>query len=113
MGRWAILGALVALGLSTGSARAETLVAQWTGAGNRSTETFTVTSPDWRIRWEAVGPRGVLGIRIHPAAGGRARSVGNQMDVIGGESIERGAGDYYLEIISANVQWTITVEELP
>jgi hypothetical protein len=110
--RW-VLAALAALLLTSGTARAEAPVAEWTGAGDRTTETFTVTSPTWRLRWAGEGPRGALAIRVHPATGGRATTIGPQMDVIGGESVLRGAGDYYLEIIAANITYTIAVEELP
>lgn len=91
-------------------------LASWTGMGSKDTERFTVTSGEWRIAWSArsdspVG--GLLNIDVHSADGKRVSSI-NSGDIKGERNdtsvVRAPAGQYYLSIISANVQWRVSVE---
>lgn len=116
MGRRWLLGAVVALVLTSGTARAAEPVAEWAGSGARDTETFTITSDTWNVRWAGTlaGP-GRLSIQVRRADGELVALAANQMApaAIEGSSVQRGAGTYYLRISGHSVGWTIAVEELP
>ena len=93
-------------------------IGSWSGRGDKQTETFTGDTGGFRVHWETA--------REAPAGGGRLRVVFRSGDS-GREIIEaidaRGAGSgtedvaaerprwYYLTIESANVDWTVSVDE--
>ena len=93
-------------------------IGSWSGRGDRQTETFTSDTGGFRVHWEAT--------KEAPAGGGRLRVVFRSGDS-GREIIEaidaRGAGGgteevaaerprwYYVTIESANVDWTVSIDE--
>ena len=93
-------------------------IGRWSGRGDKQTETFTGDTGGFRVHWETT--------RERPAGGGRLRVVFRSGDS-GREIIEaieaRGAGSgtedvaaerprwYYITIESANVEWTVSVDE--
>jgi hypothetical protein len=93
-------------------------VGSWSGHGDKQTETFTSDTGGFRVHWAAT--------REAPAGGGRLRVVFRSGDS-GREIIEaidaRGAGGgteevaadrprwYYVTIESANVDWTVSIDE--
>lgn len=93
-------------------------IGSWSGRGDQQTETFTGDTGGFRVHWETA--------QEAPAGGGRLRVVFRSGDS-GREIIEaidaRGAGSgtedvaaerprwYYLTIESANVDWTVSVDE--
>lgn len=90
----------------------------WSGRGDRQTETFISDTGGFRVHWAAT--------REAPAGGGRLRVVFRSGDS-GREIIEaidaRGEGGgteevaaerprwYYITIESANVDWTVSLDE--
>jgi hypothetical protein len=88
-------------------------VETWRGGGARSTESFEVAGPEWRVEWEASDDNpaqpGVLIITIRRANGEPVSTVTTRAgtDV---SSVPAGPGRYYLEIVGP-LQWTITVSE--
>ena len=93
-------------------------IGTWSGRGDRQTETFTSDTGGFRVHWAAT--------REPPAGGGRLRVVFRSGDS-GREIIEaidaRGEGGgteevaaerprwYYITIESANVDWTVSLDE--
>ena len=93
-------------------------VGSWAGRGDKQTETFTSDTGGFRVHWEAA--------KENPAGGGRLRVVFRSGDS-GREIIEaidaRGEGGgteevaaerprwYYITIESANVDWTVSLDE--
>jgi len=92
-------------------------VASWSGRGNAQLETFPIGGWSWRVKWEtknASDPQsGSFRVSVHSADSGR--QIAEIIDV-------RGAGRdvayvtelphrYYLVVKSANVDWTMMVEE--
>lgn len=87
-------------------------VGSWNGTGRKNTETFTVTSDEWKIRWDAKsdGPM-TISIAVYDAAG-KLVGVAASSRKPGKEEtyMRKPAGRYYLEINSVNADWTVTVE---
>ncbi len=94
-----------------------TPVAEWSGRGNRQTETFTMFQHLWRLRWEATAGSSdippTLRVTVHSADSGRLLDA--PLD-------ERGAGSgiveiveeprqFYLTIESTGLEWTLAVED--
>lgn len=89
-------------------------VAAWEGTGIRNTETFTIMGSQWQVGWNGAGGNpGVLQIMIYREDGTLTGLAANQAneDPMTGQSIQRGAGNYYLTINSASVNWTVTVDD--
>jgi hypothetical protein len=127
--RWALFSWLAALFIVAGC-RSETPhphaqavviwkpIGTWSGRGDRQTETFTSDTGGFRVHWAAT--------KEEPAGGGRLRVVFRSGDS-GREIIEaidaRGEGGgteevaaerprwYYITIESANVDWTVSIDE--
>jgi len=82
------------------------------GSGVKNTETFHVSSAEWRISWDT-RPRnetpGNFWISVFTAEGVEVALVGNVMGEDTDASIMRGTGDYYLGIV-ATQPYTIVVE---
>jgi hypothetical protein len=92
-------------------------VATWTGRGNQQLETFPIGSWIWRVRWEAKDPRttggGTLKVTAHSGDSGRqiaeiANVRGVDHDITYVTDLPR---SYYLVVNSANVDWSLVVEE--
>jgi len=93
-------------------------VGSWSGRGNRQTETFTSDTGGFRVRWatknETAPGAGTLKVIFRSGDSGReiidavdARGVGSDTAIV---SAERPRW-YYLTIDSANVEWTVSVDE--
>jgi polar amino acid transport system substrate-binding protein len=89
----------------------------WSGRGSRQTESFEVTTGALRVRWEAANApapgQGALTISLHSAISGRVlQTPVDQRGV--GASVAHLADEprtSYLGIESADVDWTVTLEE--
>ena len=93
-------------------------VGSWTGRGNKQTETFTSDTGGFRVRWattnETAPGAGTLKVIIRSADSGReiveavdARGVDSDAEIVAAERPRW----YYLSIDSANVDWTVSVDE--
>ncbi|MDA0988128.1 MAG: hypothetical protein O2783_03120 [Chloroflexi bacterium] len=89
-------------------------VARWQGKATKNTETFQVTSNEWRISWTTEpGDFGALNFQIYvyladgTLAGIAANVIGTDSDA----SVMRGAGQYYLTI-NTGQPYGITVDAL-
>lgn len=94
-----------------------TEVASWSGSGIKNTETFQVSSREWRINWETSNENiaGIFQVLVYDANGSNQMPVSIPVNAQGVGSdttyIREGPGAFYLEINSANVDWKITVED--
>jgi hypothetical protein len=91
-------------------------IATWSGSGMKETETFTTRTREWRIQWqsrrEPFPNAGLLQIFVHDADGGVVSLAANKQGPGKDVSYVRApAGPHYLMINSANIDWTVTVEE--
>lgn len=92
-------------------------VESWTGQGDTQTDSFDISSGEFRIKWEAsretVPGAGIL--RIVANSGVSSRPITQAVDHNGvGRGIAYVRDDprpYYLVITSKNVDWSIRVEE--
>jgi hypothetical protein len=95
-------------------------VGSWSGRGSRQTETFTSDTGGFRVRWETKNPdrpnAGHLHVVFRSGDSGREiidavneRNVGADHDTAE-VSAERPRW-YYLTIDSADVDWTVAVDE--
>ena len=88
------------------------VIASWEGESTKNTETFTVSSDEWKISWDTQsGKYGDMNFQIYvydkngAMKGVAANVIGTNTD----STIMRGAGDYYLMINTAQ-PYKITVE---
>ena len=93
-------------------------VGTWSGRGDAQTETFTSDTGGFRVHWdtknESPGAAGRL--RVVFRSGDSGREIIEAIDAHGaGRGIEEVAAErprwYYLTIESANVDWTVTIDE--
>ena len=92
-------------------------LATWSGRGSIQTETFLSDNGSFRIHWETrnESPAGKGTLKVAFRSGDSGRVIIDAVDQkgVGGSSAE--VGDmvrwYYLTIDSANVDWTVTIEE--
>ena len=93
-------------------------VGSWSGRGTKQTETFTSDTGGFRVRWattnETVPGEGALKVILRSADSGReiveavdARGVDSDAAIVAAERPRW----YYLSIDSANVDWTVSVDE--
>ena len=92
-------------------------VGSWSGRGDRQTESFTSDTGGFRVRWETQNesPPGSGRLKVTFRSGDSGREIIEAVDTKGvGHGIAE-VGDrprwYFLTIESANVDWTVTVEE--
>ena len=90
------------------------IITSWSGNSIKNTETFHVSSDEWKISWNTKpGARGAMNFQIYIYnSDGSLKSVA--ANVIGQSSdhtIMRGSGDYHLSINTAQ-PYEITVESL-
>lgn len=92
-------------------------VASWQGTGIKKTEPFLITGDRWRVKWAIEDTTGFgasyMGISVYKRGGSLpldmlANATGTASDV----SYVYRTGEFYLDINSANGNWTIIVEEL-
>ena len=94
------------------------IIGQWSGKSIKSTETFNVTTQEWKISWSTrPGDYGEMNFQIlvYNADGTLHLQNAVVANVIGADtdsSVMRGSGRYYLTINSAQ-PYEITVEEMP
>jgi hypothetical protein len=92
-------------------------VGSWTGHGNVQTETFTSDTGGFRVLWQTrnEAPPGTGRLKVVFRSGDSGREIMDAVDVRGSGSGTAEVGDrprwYYLTIESANLEWTVTVEE--
>ena len=92
-------------------------VGSWSGHGDLQTESFTSDSGGFRVRWETrrESPPGAGRLRVVFRSGDSGREIMEAVDARGNGSGTAEVGDrprwYFLTIESANLEWTVTVEE--
>jgi hypothetical protein len=80
------------------------VVAEWSGSSIKNTETFHITSDEWTIAWATKpGEYGNMNfqIYIYNSDGTLKDVAANVIGASNDHTVERGAGDYYLEINTA------------
>ena len=98
---------------STPSPPAWREVARWEGKSSKNTETFHISSYEWRIWWDtspSEDGEGSLAILVYRADGGLLAVAANVIGEDADSTIMRGAGDYYLRIETTQ-PYVIAVEE--
>ena len=92
-------------------------VGSWSGHGDRQTESFTSDTGGFRVHWEAKNeaPPGTGRLKVTFRSGDSGREIMEAVDTRGPGRGTAEVGDrprwYFLTIESANVDWTVTVEE--
>jgi hypothetical protein len=92
-------------------------VGSWSGRGDRQTESFTSDTGGFRVHWEATNesPPGSGRLKVTFRSGDSGREIMEAVDTKGAGHGTAEVGDrprwYFLTIESANVDWTVTVEE--
>ncbi len=93
-------------------------VGSWSGRGDKQTETFTSDSGGFRVRWTTKNEArpGAGRLRVVFRSGDSGREIIEAIDAHGaGSGTEEVAADkprwYYLTIDSADVDWTVSVDE--
>jgi hypothetical protein len=91
---------------------------EWSGRGNRQTESFEVTTGAMRLIWESrVGERasdaGHLRVSLHSAISGRSLQTIVDVRGAGGSTVnlEDDPRTSYLVIESENLDWRVKLEE--
>ena len=85
-------------------------VAAWSGQATKSTDTFHISSSQWRISWTTSGPAD-FEIFVYNGTGGLRGQATNVKGPGSDSAVIRGAGDYYLVINTAQ-PYQIEVEEM-
>ena len=90
----------------------------WSGRGDRQTETFTSDTGGFRVHWAASreAPAGAGRLRVVFRSGDSGREIIEAIDARGeGGGTEEVAAErprwYYITIESANVDWTVSLDE--
>jgi hypothetical protein len=92
-------------------------VGSWSGRGNAQTESFTSDTGGFRVRWETKNETrpGAGTLKVVFRSGDSGRAIIEAVDVHGvGHDVEEVADTvrwYYLTIESADVDWSVNVEE--
>ncbi len=93
-------------------------VGSWSGRGDKQTETFTSDSGGFRVRWATTNEARPGAGRLHVVfrSGDSGREIIDAIDAHGaGGGTEEVAAEkprwYYLTIESADVDWTVAVDE--
>jgi hypothetical protein len=89
-------------------------IRQWAGTGNLTTESFPVSSSQWRVRWSVSNPGAgaqlfvtvVDGTGREMTKGAVQRGAGN-----GQLYVTANPGNYYIEITAVDLDWDVAVEE--
>ncbi|HLN65341.1 MAG TPA: hypothetical protein VK464_27785 [Symbiobacteriaceae bacterium] len=90
-------------------------VKTWEGTGIVNTETFAMSTREWRINWQTTNEQvaGILQVFVYDQNGGLVSLPVNHQGVGKNISYVRASpGKFYLTINSANVKYKVTVEEL-
>ena len=89
----------------------------WTGRGSQQTESFLGETGSLRVRWETrneTAPgRGTFKVTVHSAISGRPLAVAGESRGVGHDIsyITEDPRVFYLVVESANLEWSVTVEE--
>jgi hypothetical protein len=91
---------------------------EWSGgSGITKTEKFTTTGPKWRVSWKTLGgdpdPIGSISVTVRTGAGDlvtAAMNVGQKIHA-GSFRVQSQPGEYFLEIESADRNWSVTAEQ--
>ena len=93
-------------------------IGSWSGRGDKQTETFTSDTGGFRVHWETAkeSPAGTGRLRVVFRSGDSGREIIEAIDARGaGSGIEEVAADrprwFYVTIESANVDWTVSIDE--
>ncbi|HEX7138997.1 MAG TPA: hypothetical protein VF219_14165 [Vicinamibacterales bacterium] len=92
-------------------------VGSWSGSGNFQSESFTSDTGGFRVRWETKNERvpGAGRMKVVFRSGDSGRPIIEAVDVKGvGRNVQEVADNvrwYYLTIESANVEWSVSVDE--
>lgn len=92
-------------------------LASWSGRGNTQTETFMSDNGSFRIQWATKNesPAGAGTLKVAFRSGDSGRVIIDAVDQKGEGSGSAEVGDmvrwYYLSIDSANVDWSVSVDE--
>lgn len=92
-------------------------VGSWSGRGNAQTETFTSDTGGFRVRWETRNETrpGAGALKVIFRSGDSGRAIMQAVDIRGVGRDEEEVADlvrwYYLTIESANVDWSVSVDE--
>src|SRR5262245_23802322 len=92
-------------------------VGSWSGSGNFQSESFTSDTGGFRVRWETKNERvpGAGRMKVVFRSGDSGRPIIEAVDVRGvGHDVEEVADNvrwYYLTIESANIDWSVQVDE--
>jgi hypothetical protein len=93
-------------------------VGNWTGRGDRQTETFTSDTGGFRVHWKTTkeAPAGSGRLRVVFRSGDSGREIIEAIDARGeGGGVEEVAADrprwFYVTIESANVDWDVSIDE--
>lgn len=89
----------------------------WQGSGSRATESFAVSTSEWRIRWTAtdeMGSGGSIFITVYQAGGMPVATASSSAAAETQETVvHHGPGRYYLQIDAVSwVRWRVWVEEM-
>ena len=105
---------VVFLAVAAPARAAWTLVKEWTGTGSKVTETFDVTSKEWRVNWSSNSQNsglGSIGVLVYTADRKLIASATGRVGAPDTTYVHEGPGRYYLEVRSADVNWTVTVQD--
>jgi hypothetical protein len=108
------LALLVCLALAVPARAAWTVVKEWTGTGSKVTETFEVTSKEWRVNWSSKSTGdglGSIGVLVFTADKKLIASATGRVGLKDTTYVHEGPGRYYVEVTAADVDWTVTVED--
>jgi hypothetical protein len=89
----------------------------WTGRGSQQTESFIGETGSLRVLWETrneTAPgRGTFQVTVHSAISGRPLAVAGESRGVGHDIsyINEDPRVFYLVVESANIEWSVTVEE--
>jgi hypothetical protein len=93
-------------------------VGSWSGRGDKQTESFTSDTGGFRVRWATTNETtpGAGRLKVIFRSGDSGREIIEAVDVRGVDSDEEVVAAerprwYYLTIESANVDWTVSVDE--
>lgn len=90
-------------------------VARWTGKGPKKTETFSIPSREWRVRWRSWGEpftgAGMVSAFVYTEGGDmKDLAVNHQGAGKDQTHLRGGPGRFYLDVNAANCEWEIIVE---
>ncbi|HWL06876.1 MAG TPA: hypothetical protein VNQ76_00525 [Planctomicrobium sp.] len=97
-------------------ASSQKIVKTWSGSGLKNTETFEITSSEWKLHWQAEAPMGTasLIINLHDSETPDVpvEMLANQLldSPQSGDTIVRRSGKLFLKILGTT-PWTVSIEE--